>query len=214
MTENRDIEDTNPIQEKSSANRPATLKQQQGTIYYHRNERVLVPDGYFAIGRITSPHSLRGEVRVEPHTDFPERFGPGLTIFVGTELQEVSIERARPHKQMMLLKLVGVDDRSDAESLRGQWLFIAEEDTVSLEEDTYWVHEIIGMTVETDEGEVLGTITDVLYTGANDVYVLQQRNGGGASSELLLPAIADVVQRVEPEKQRMIVHLLPGLLPE
>lgn len=191
----------------------ATAQQQQGTIYHHRNERVLVPDGYFAIGRITSAHSLRGEMRVEPHTDFPERFEAGLTIFIGTTLVEASIERARPHKQMMLIKLAGVDDRNSAESLRGQWLFIAEEDAVPLEEDTYWVHEIIGMMVETDEGEMLGTITDVLYTGANDVYILQSRDSNGAPRELLLPAIADVVQRVEPEERRMIVHLLPGLLP-
>ncbi|HRW05433.1 MAG TPA: ribosome maturation factor RimM [Caldilineaceae bacterium] len=185
---------------------------QANTIYRHRNEQVVVPDGYIAVGRITAAHSLRGELRVEPHTDFPERFAPGVVLFVGTSLHEATIEQARPHKQMMLLKLAGVDNRNDAESLRGEWLFVAEEDAILLDEDTYWVHDIIGMTVQTEEGQLLGTITDVLYTGANDVYVLQREDSSDGTDELLLPAIADVVQRVEPDEQRMTVRLLPGLL--
>lgn len=189
----------------------AKAPKQQGALYRHRNENVLVPEGYLAVGRITAAHSLRGEVRVESHTDFPERFEPGLTLFVGSSLYEATVESARPHKQMLLLKLAGVDNRNDAESLRGQWLFVAEEDAIPLEEDTYWVHEIIGMRVETEEGEFLGTVTDVLHTGANDVYILQ-RAGSANEEELLLPAIADVIQRVDVHEQRMVVRLLPGLL--
>ncbi len=183
-----------------------------GTTYQHRNEAVFVPDGYIAIGRVTAAHSLQGEVRVELHTDFPERFTAGVTIFIGSDLQETTIKAARPHKQVMLVKLAGVNNRNSAELLRGQWLFVREADAVLLDEDTFWVHEIIGMTVQTEEGEELGVISDVLFTGANDVYVLQGNDAEGNPRELLLPAIADVVQRVDPEQQRMIVHLLPGLL--
>ncbi|MEZ4613903.1 MAG: ribosome maturation factor RimM [Caldilineaceae bacterium] len=187
---------------------------QTQTTYQHRNQPVIVPDGYVAIGRITAPHSLSGEVRVELHTDFPERFEEGLSVFIGTDLQEATVDQARPHKQMMLLKLAGVNDRNQAERLRDQWLFIAEEDTVLLDEDTYWVHDIIGLTVQTESGDILGVITDVLFTGANDVYILDGTDDAGNRRELLLPAIADVVQRVEPELQRMTVRLLPGLLPD
>lgn len=185
---------------------------EQGTVYRHRNEDVFVPDGYLAVGRITAAHSLRGEIRVEPHTDFPERFEIGNILYVGSDLFEAEIEQVRPHKHMMLFKLAGINNRNEAESLRGQWLFVAEEDAIALEEDTYWVHEIIGMSVQTEEGQVLGTITDVLYTGANDVYVLQPDNPEIGTGELLLPAIADVIQHVDPKAQRMIVRLLPGLI--
>jgi 16S rRNA processing protein RimM len=202
----------------TTAARPAAKKPTKdqaasgGTTYQHRNEAVFIPDGYIAIGRVTAAHSLQGEVRVELHTDFPERFTAGVTIFIGSDLQETAIDAARPHKQIMLVKLVGVNNRNSAELLRGQWLFVREADAVPLDEDTFWVHEIIGMTVQTEEGEELGVISDVLFTGANDVYVLQGNDAEGNPREVLLPAIADVVQRVDPEQQRMIVHLLPGLL--
>lgn len=183
-----------------------------GTTYQHRNESVFVPTGYVAVGRITAPHSLQGEVRVELHTDFPERFGPEMAIFVGPTLVPMTVTSARPHKQMVLLKLAEVTNRNDAETLRGQWLFVHEDDAVELDEDTYWVHDIIGMTVHTDTEEVLGVISDVLFTGANDVYIIQGTDSEGNKRELLLPAIADVVKAVDPEGQRMTVHLLPGLI--
>lgn len=183
-----------------------------GTTYRHRNETVFVPTGYVAVGRITAPHSLQGEVRVELHTDFPERFSPEMAIFAGPTLIPMTVTSARPHKQMILLKLAQINDRTDAEALRGQWLFVHEDDAVELDEDTYWVHDIIGMTVQTDTEEVLGVISDVLFTGANDVYIIQGTDDDGNERELLLPAIADVVKTVDPAAQRMTVHLLPGLL--
>ncbi len=183
----------------------------EGT-YQHRNETVIVPDGYIAIGRITAAHNLHGEVRVELHTDFPERFAKGVKIFVGSDLQETSIETARPHKLMQLVKVAGINNRTDAEQLRGQWIFVHESNAVALDEDTFWVHEIIGMKVQTEEGEALGQISDVIFTGANDVYVLQGNDSEGNPREVLLPAIADVIKQVDREQQVMIVHLLPGLL--
>jgi len=182
-----------------------------GTTYFHRNEEVFVPDGYLAIGRVITAHSLHGEVRVELFTDFPERFASGTAILVGTELQKTAVEAVRPHKNGLLLKLAGIDDRTHAEALRGIWLFVAEHQAVALEADTYWVHEIIGMTVETESGAVLGTVTDVIFTGANEVYVVEQPAGEEKKKELLLPAIADVVRSVDVAQKRMVVHLLPGL---
>ncbi len=186
-----------------------------GSFYQHRNESVFVPNGYFAIGRITAPHSLSGEIRVELHTDFPERFFEGLSVFVGPELTEMIIVAARPHKRMLLIKFAGIDNRTKADTLRGRWIFVPETEAVTLDdEDTYWVHEIIGMQVQTDEAEVLGVVSDVLFTGANDVYIIHGTDAEGNERELLLPAIADVIQKVDREEQLLTVHLLPGLLPE
>lgn len=196
---------------KTKAATPHRRRPTGGTTYYQRNQEVFVPDGYLAIGRVTTAHSLHGEMRVELYTDFPERFAPGTAVFVGTELHKTVVEAARPHKNSLLIKLAGVDDRTQAEALRAVWLFIAEDQAVPLEADTYWVHEIIGMTVITESGDVLGTITDVIFTGANEVYVVEQPTNEDKKKELLLPAIADVVRTVDVAQKRMVVHLLPGL---
>ncbi len=180
-------------------------------VYYHRNEAVAIPDGYLAVGRITTAHSLKGEVRVELHTDFPERFVPGMIVYVGETLDKYEIEETRPHKDQLLIKLAGIDTRNAAEELSREWLFIPEDDLVELEADTYWVHDIIGLQVQTEEGKQLGLITEVLFTGANEVYVIKLPE---SERELLLPAIADVVQQVDLAAKQMTVRLLPGILDE
>lgn len=186
---------------------PAAAK---GQVYYHRNEAVLVPDGYLAIGRISTAHGIHGEVRVELHTDFPERFAPQVKVFLGDALTPATIEYARPHKQQMLVKFVDIETRNEAEAMRNQWLFVPESEAVELEADSYWVHDIIGLQVQTENGEPLGAVTDVLFTGANEVYVVQESNG----NELLLPAIADVVQKVDLAAGAITVRLLPGMRDE
>src|SRR5690606_11663506 len=117
----------------------------------------------------------------------------------------------RPHKAQLLFKLSGIDTRNAAEGLRNQWLFIPDSDAVELEDDTYWVHDIVGLQVQTVDGKKLGHITEVLFTGANEVYVITVP---GQKREVLLPAIADVVQQVDLDAKQMIVQLLPGLLDE
>jgi 16S rRNA processing protein RimM len=196
---------------KSTTGRRRTPAAKAGQVYYHRNEAVFVPDGYLAIGRITTAHALQGEVRVELHTDFPERFAPTVTLYIGETLSATKIEYSRPHKDQLLLKLVGVDSRNEAEALRGHWLFIPETEAVQLEDGSYWVHDIIGLQVQSEAGQDLGVISDVLFTGANEVYVIKRADN---APELLLPAIADVVQDVDLQARRMTVRLLPGMLDE
>lgn len=191
------------------------------TVYTHRNQRVVIPDGFLAVGLIVGVHGLRGEVKVELHTDFPERFEAGNTIYLSEALKEITIKSARPHKGHMLIQFAGVKDRDQAETLRKAWLFVREDDAKTLGDDIYWVHDLIGMTVvaaqtnapDADQDE-LGTITDVLETGANDVYVIKPFGSINRGRDLLLPAIADVVQLVDVENQRMVVQLQPGLLDE
>ncbi len=176
------------------------------------NRSVDVPTGYLAVGRITSVHGLQGEVQVELHTDFPERFASGTRLFLGQELAEVVIEEVRPHKGQLLLLLEEIADRDTAEALRGEWLFVPESEAVQLEADSYWVHEIIGMWVQTTDQEPLGVVEDVLFTGANQVYVIQCPPGVNNGKELLIPAIADVIRQVDRAAQMITVQLLPGLL--
>ena len=180
--------------------------------YLHRNQRVRIPEGYLAVGLITSAHGLRGEVKVELHTDFPERFAPGIDVYLGEELEKATISASRPHQGQLLLQFEGYESRVAADLLRGLWIFIPDDEAVELEEDTYFVHDIIGLSVQTAGGKLLGTLSEVLFTGANEVYVVATPDE--PSREILLPAIADVIKEVDLENGILTVELLPGLLDE
>ena len=182
--------------------------------YKYRNQQVIVPNGYLAVGQIAGVHGLRGEVKVELHTDYPDRFAAGVTLYMGVNLAEVTIESVRPHKSHLLIRFQGVYNREDAEALRGHWLFVDEADAAILEEDIYWVHDIVGLAVYDRNDRLLGEITDVLFTGANEVYAVKPAPGVNQNKELLLPAIAAVVQNVDLEDGIMIVALPEGLIEE
>lgn len=187
-------------------------KEQESFVY--RNRRIHIPAGHLAVGLIVGVHGLRGEVKVEIHTDFPERFAAGNQLLLGENLQPITIQGSRLHKGHMLLRLTGVKTRNQADELRNVWLFVAEEDAASLEDGTYWIHDLIGLAVQTEDGEMLGKITDVLATGANDVYAIQPVGNLNRGREILLPAISDVVQQVDLEQATMTVTLQPGLIQE
>ena len=188
-------------------------KSTQPTTFTHRNRPVHIPDGYLIIGQIIGPHANRGEVKIESHTDFPERFDPGAVILMGAKLTPVEILSSRPHKGHVLAMLEGVD-RQAAEALRGTWLFLPEADAADLDEDTFWIHDLLGLTVQTGEGRLLGKVTDVLATGANDVYLIAPAQGVNRGKEILLPAIAQVIRTVDVAAGLITVDLLPGLLEE
>ncbi len=187
-------------------------KARTGQVYRIRNQQVVVPNGYLAVGHIIGVHGLRGELKVELYTDFPERFEPGATLFLGTGLEEVTIGQVRPHKGHLLLTIDGITDRTAAEALRGQWLFVDEADAAELEEGEFWIHDIIGLRVETEDGSVLGEVTDVLPTGANDVYIVRPAPGVTREQEILLPAIADVILAVDVAAGTILVRLPDGLI--
>lgn len=167
---------------------------------------------FLSIGLIVAPHGCRGEVKVNPETDWPERYTAARRLFLeekGTVPRAVAVERVRYHKNQMIIKLAGIEDRGAAEKLRGRRLFIPREEAVELPEGHYFLHQIKGLVVETTEGLVLGTIKEVLCLPANDVYVLESHQ----KEEILLPATREVVKKIDVEAGKMIVHLLPGLLP-
>ena len=179
-----------------------------------RERSVQVPDGYLAVGLIAGAHGIRGEIKVESYSDFEERFAPGQLLYMGPQLRPVEIRSARPHKSHILVELTESHDRSSAANLRGTWLFVPEAAAASLDEDTYWVHDIVGLQVQTGAGQRLGVVTDVLLTGANEVYVVQTPPTVNQGQELLLPAIGDVVKAIDLEAKLITVDLLPGLLSE
>lgn len=194
------------------ARRGPARPRRPGQTYHIRNQAVFVPDGYLAVGQIVGAHGLRGELKVEPYTDYAERFAPGSVLLMGEDLEEIFVAAVRPHKGHLLLEVEEFLDRTEAEAVRGEWLFVAESDAATLEADSYWIHDIIGLNVITETGQQLGQITDVLVTGANDVYIVQPAAGVNNGREILLPAIADVVLHVDLEAGTMTVHLPEGLV--
>ena len=164
--------------------------------------------GYFVIGKIVGAHGVRGEVKVSQLTDNPDRFRQGARLFLESEegLLPVEIATARPHKGMMLVRLTSVADRTAAERLQWRRLFIPEAEAMPLAENENFAHDLIGLSVETVDGEALGKVSEILFTPANDVYVV-----AGSDGELLLPAMRDVVLQVDLQAGMMLVKVPDGL---
>ena len=162
------------------------------------------------VGVITSTHGVRGEVQVFPTTDDPERFKTlkHVLLDTGREKKPLEIQGVKFFKQFVILKFKEFDNINDVEPFRKKSLLVTREQAVPLEEDEYFIADLIGLRVITDEDKVLGELTDVLETGANDVYQVTDENG----KEILLPAIKDCILSVDLEKGEMKVHILEGLL--
>ncbi len=167
------------------------------------------PPEWLIVGKILAAFGTRGEVRVLSQTDFPERFEPGARLFVEREPEPFRVEHSRWHKGQAVIKLAEVADRNRAEELRGRYLRVPGDDLAKLSSDQFYVFQIVGLNVVTEDGRELGPVAEVLETGANDVYAVRTERG-----ELLLPAIEEVIRQVDLEGGRLVVHLLPGLLPD
>ena len=156
------------------------------------------------MGQVGAPWGIRGDVKVLPLTDFPERFQPGAALWVRAGRREV--RRSRWSRGFVYLGLVGVDSRQAAGELRGALLEVPEAELMPLPEGQYYRFQIIGLEVQTPEGAVLGRVAEILPTPGNDVYVVR-----GGPRELLLPAIDDVVKDVDLEAGRLVVEPLEEL---
>ncbi|MPL60386.1 Ribosome maturation factor RimM [bioreactor metagenome] len=154
------------------------------------------------IGQIVAPHGVRGDVRIFPHTDFPERFTQTKQLILedGSCLR---IESVKFHKKFVLLKLHGINTMNDAENLRGKFVHVKRADAVRLPEGHYYHFDIIGLKVYSETGEYLGKITDILSTGSNDVYVIEQ----DAKKPLLIPALKEVVLDINVDAGHIKVKL-------
>ncbi len=158
------------------------------------------------IGRILRPHGVRGEMVLEADSDAARALAAGDTVYVGDPPVACALTHVRRHRDRLLIRLAGCDDRTFAEAHRGRAVRLARAEAPPLPPGTYYWTQIIGLTVVTEEGEVLGAITEILETGANDVYMVR-----GAGGEVLLPAAPGVVQEVDLQQKRMRVHLPKGL---
>ena len=167
-------------------------------------------EDFLRVGVISSTHGLRGEVKVFPTTDDAGRFREMKEVLLdtGRERIPVEIENVKFFKQFVILKWKGYDDISDVEKYRGKEPRISRENAAPLGEDEYFIADLIGLTVMADDGVRLGELTDVIQTGANDVYSVKMEDG----REALFPAIAECVQSVDIEKGVMVVHVMEGLL--
>lgn len=164
---------------------------------------------YLQVGVISSTHGIRGEVKVFPTTDDPARFKvlKKVILDTGKEQMTLEIQGVKFFKQFVILKFKGIDNINDIEMYKGKSLLVSREDAAPLGEDEYYIADLIGMKVFTEDGE-FGVLKDVIETGANEVYVVDSKEHG----EVLIPAIHDCILDVNVEEQTMKVHLLDGLL--
>lgn len=167
-------------------------------------------ENFLKAGVISSTHGVRGEVKVFPTTGEPERFRTLKKVYLDTGRERIRLEIAgvKFFKQFAILKFYGIDNINEIEKYRGCSLWVKREDAVPLEEDEYYIGDLIGMEVFTEDGNKFGVLKDVMETGANDVYIVDTPEHG----EILVPAIHDCILDVDIEEKKMKIHLLPGLI--
>lgn len=165
---------------------------------------------FLQVGVISSTHGLRGEVKVFPTTDDAARFQTlkNVVLDTGREKLDLEIQSVRFFKQFVIVKFKGIDNINDIEMYKQRELWVPREEAQELDEDEYYIADLIGMDVVLEDGSHFGTLKDVMETGANDVYVVEDENG----KEVLLPAIKECILDVDVEKNSMTIHLMKGLI--
>ena len=161
---------------------------------------------YIAVGRITRAHGIRGEVAVLPLSQVESRFEPGSGLILEGSERTLTVVSAKPHRQRLLVRFEGVDDRDEAEAIHGRYLLVPSSDVPALPEDEFWPHQLVGCEIVTEGGRSLGRIKEIIRTPANDVWVAD-----GPQGEALVPALKDVVAEVDLEARRVTVREVSGL---
>ena len=171
---------------------------------------------FFRVGVITSTHGVRGEVKVYPTTDDPQRFKKLKKVILDDGKQRLDLEVAsvKFFKNMVILKFKGIDNINDVEKYRQADILVTRENAVKLEEGEYFIADLIGIEVFEEDGRKVGILKEVMPTGANDVYVVELCEGfaDNGQTEVLIPAIKQCILDVKPQENKMTVHLLEGLL--
>ena len=158
-----------------------------------------------AVGRVLGTHGTTGQVRVKVFSDVPQRFDPGQLLYCNHRPLHIIDSAPNPRNQVTL-KFQDIDSPAAAQDLVGHWLTVPAESGPPPLEGEYFHYQLLGLRVLTDQGEELGEVAEILETGSNDVYIVE-----GASGQLLIPAIADVVRQVDLERGVMTVKLMEGL---
>lgn len=165
---------------------------------------------YLEIGQIVNTFGIKGMVKVKPFTDDISRFDKLEKVYIENKKskKEYEIEEIKYHKNMVLIKFKGIENPEEANLLRESYVVVDRKDEQPLEKGTYYIVDMIGLEVYTDEGETLGILEDIFNTGSNDIYVVKNELG----KQILLPAIKEVIQEIDMENRKITVHLIPGLI--
>jgi len=163
---------------------------------------------FLAAGKIRRPHGVHGETLLEVWSDFPERLTPNRVVYLGEKHQAVTLLSQRAHQDGLLLSFAGITTPEEVGRFRNQVLYVDAGEAPELEEGEYYFHELYDLPVVDAEGKSLGTLTEIIETGANDVYVVTTPAG----KEILLPVIPEVILDVDLDSRKMTVRLLPGLV--
>lgn len=163
---------------------------------------------YLAVGMLRRPHGVLGDLLMEVYTDFPERIQPGMEVLLGAAHLPMILDRVRPHNDGLLVGFGPVDTPEAAGKFRNMLVSVSAKNRPALAEGEFYHHQLVGLRVETDSGTSLGLLTEIMVTGANDVYVVTDEAG----HELLLPAIEPVILNIDLAAGILRVHLIPGLV--
>ena len=165
---------------------------------------------YLEIGQIVNTFGIKGMVKIKPFTDDINRFDRLKKIYISNKngKKEYQIQEIKYHKNMVLMKLEGIDTPEQADLLRQSYLLVDRADEEPLEEGVYYIVDLLGLEVYTDDNKLLGKVDDIFNTGSNDIYVVKDEMG----KQILLPGIPDVLKNVDLEKGKITVHLIPGLI--
>lgn len=165
---------------------------------------------FVAIGKLRRPHGVHGEIIMDIYTDFPERLRAGMRLYAGDDRQELRVTHRRWHQDSLLMTFEGYTTPESVGVLRNLVLYVRTADLPPLPEGDYYHHQLIGMGVVDETGRLLGTVNEILETGANDVLLVRSEMG----QEVLLPMIDEVILEIKLQDKQIRVHLLPGILDE
>ena len=162
------------------------------------------------IGQIVNTFGIKGQIKVKPFTDDIKRFDNLKEVYVekNNTKKKYEIEEVKYHKDMVLIKFKSIETVEQAEKLKNSYITISRDSAEELEEDRYYIVDLLGLEVYTDEQILLGILEDIFNTGSNDIYVVKSSDG----KQILLPAIKDVVKNIDIENKKITVHIIPGLI--
>ncbi len=166
----------------------------------------------FQVGVIASTHGLQGEVNVFPTTEDPNRFKKLKKVTLHTqrgEEIELDVQSARFFKKFVIVKFKQYNNINDVEKFRGCELTIDRKDAIKLEPGEYYCADLMGLSIVDEEDKILGTVTDIIQTGANDVYEMTKEN---SEDKIYIPAIKDCVKNIDLENKKITIHVIEGLL--
>ena len=165
---------------------------------------------FLEIGQVVNTFGIKGMVKVKPFTDDIRRFDDLKKVYVenNKSKKEYEIEEVKYHKDMVLIKFKGIDNPENADLLRNSYLKVNRNDEAKLDKGTYYIVDLLGLDVYSDEGKLLGKLDDIFNSGSSDIYVVKDELG----KQLLLPAISEVVKDINLQEKKIIVHILKGLI--